>query len=67
LRHNPKRFENLKPGDEIPVVDNPEEILVVVAGGMGRHSVVVPTFGGHTRAVTMPIVGPDGGYVRAES
>ena len=54
-RHNPQRFSNLKAGDEIPIVDRAEDIGIVVAGGKGRHSVVLPTFGGHTRAVTVPI------------
>ena len=51
----PERFSNLGDKDKIPIADTPDEIMVVVAGGMGRHSAVIPTFGGHTRAVTMPI------------
>ena len=51
----PERFSNLGVKDKIPIADTPDEIMVVVAGGMGRHSAVIPTFGGHTRAVTMPI------------
>jgi len=66
-RHNPGRFSNLKTGDEIPIVDHPEDIMVVVAGGMGRHSAVVPTFGGHSRAVTVPIVDSRGNPIAPES
>lgn len=66
LRHNPSRFSDLKAGDEIPIVDKAEEILVVVAGGMGRHSAVIPTFGGHTRAVTVPIVDSRGEPILAQ-
>ena len=51
----PERFSNLSDTDKIPIADTPDEIMVVVAGGMGRHSAVIPTFGGHTRAVTVPI------------
>ena len=38
----------------------PEDLIVVVAGGAGRHSAVIPTFGGSTRHVIAPITGPDG-------
>ena len=33
-------------------VTDPDEIVVLVAGGAGRHSAVLPTFGHSTRAVT---------------
>ena len=33
-------------------VTDPDEIIVLVAGGAGRHSAVLPTFGHSTRAVT---------------
>ena len=33
-------------------VTDPEQLIVLVAGGAGRHSAVLPTFGGSTRAVT---------------
>lgn len=59
-KNHPDRFSNLRDTDRIPLVDKPEEMLVVVAGGMGRHSVVIPTFGGHTRAVTRPITDSNG-------
>jgi len=35
----------------LPVVERPEDILIAVAGGAGKHSVYLPTFG-ITRAVT---------------
>jgi hypothetical protein len=38
----------------IPLADRPEDIVVVVVGGPGPHSVLVPTFG-ETKAVTKPI------------
>jgi hypothetical protein len=58
-RTNPERFVKLGSEDRVPLVERPEEIMVVVAGGKGRHSMVIPTFGGHTRAITVPIT--DGG------
>jgi hypothetical protein len=66
-RHNPQRFSHLKVGDEIPIVDRAEDIMVVVAGGMGRHSAVIPTFGGHSRAVTVPIFDSHGEHILADS
>jgi hypothetical protein len=38
------------------VADRAEDILIVVAGGPGAHSVYVPTFG-DSRAVTRPVIG----------
>ena len=38
-----------------PIADNPESIHVIVAGGSGKHSAWLPTFGNMTRPVTMPV------------
>jgi len=38
----------------LPIVARPEDILIAVAGGAGKHSVYLPTFG-ITRAVTRPV------------
>ncbi len=38
----------------MPVMRRPEDLMVIVAGGSGRHSVFIPTFG-ITRAVTKPL------------
>ncbi|MBI4595477.1 MAG: hypothetical protein HY730_03760 [Candidatus Tectomicrobia bacterium] len=43
----------------VPVVQNPEDFMVIVAGGPGRHSVCIPTFG-ITRSVTKPVALKDG-------
>lgn len=43
----------------------PDDLIVVVAGGAGRHSAIIPTFGHSTRHVIMPITGPDGGAAEA--
>jgi hypothetical protein len=40
------------PGEEVPVVRRPDDILVVVAGGSGKHSLVIPGFGA-SRSVTV--------------
>jgi hypothetical protein len=39
----------------VPLVGRPEDILVMVAGGSGKHSCFIPTFG-VTRSVTRKIV-----------
>jgi hypothetical protein len=38
----------------VPLTDKPEDMLVAVIGGAGKHSQFIPTFGG-TRAVTRAI------------
>jgi hypothetical protein len=43
----------------VPILRRPEDLMIAVAGGSGRHSVFVPTFG-ITRAVTRPISLKDG-------
>src|SRR3989454_9204027 len=44
------------------IVEKPEDIVVVVAGGAGNDSAPIPA--GHTRAVTQPITPADGRHVR---
>jgi hypothetical protein len=44
-----------RPGDtEVPWCARPDDVMVIVAGGPGKHSAVVPTFGA-TRSVTVAI------------
>ncbi len=38
----------------MPIVDDPDNIKVLVAGGPGKHSCVIPSWG-MTKSVTMPI------------
>ena len=35
---------------EIPFFDDPKQILIVVAGGPGLHSMVIPSFGGMSKS-----------------
>jgi hypothetical protein len=44
------------PDGPIPMVRNPEDLIVIVTGGPGKHSCWIPTFGGSTRSVTREIV-----------
>ncbi len=41
-------------GDEVPICDHPDRFRVLVAGGAGKHSCVVPSWG-MTRSVTLPV------------
>ena len=43
----------------IPIVQRPEDLIIAVIGGAGKHSAVVPTFGA-TRSVTRPLTRSDG-------
>jgi hypothetical protein len=47
----PERFEGGGPDTLLPFASTPEDVMVIVAGGPGKHSAIVPTFGA-TRSVT---------------
>jgi hypothetical protein len=44
----------LEPDTMLPISHRPEDIMLMVAGGAGTHSVYVPCFG-NSRAITRPI------------
>ena len=44
-------------GDLAAICDSPEDILVIVAGGPGKHSSWQPTFGSWTKPITRAIDG----------
>jgi hypothetical protein len=44
----------------MPVVKSPESIFIAVAGGPGRHNLVIPTTGDLTECVTRPVTFKDG-------
>ena len=48
----------------IPIVQRPEELIIAVIGGAGKHSAFVPTFGA-TRSVTRPLTCSDGRPARS--
>lgn len=50
----PAWFSDPRDDVEVPMTGSPEDIMVVVAGGAGKHSLVIPTFA-KTRAVTRVI------------
>jgi hypothetical protein len=45
------------------IVEKPDDILIVVAGGAGNHSASIP--GWYSRSVTMPITRADGRPIRS--
>jgi hypothetical protein len=53
---HPERFEGAGPDTLLPFAAKPEDVMVIVAGGPGKHSAIVPTFGA-TRSVTERIEG----------
>ena len=60
-RTAPHVFGNVPPDGMVPMLDGPESLLVLVAGGPGKHSMLVPTFG-TTEVVTTDVdPGPAGG------
>lgn len=56
-RISPHLFDEPPEDGHVPMLDRPEDLLVLVAGGPGKHSAVVPTFGA-TRAVTVDVSRP---------
>jgi len=51
--------------DMLPIIEAPDDLIVIVVGGFGRHSCWLPTFGGSTRAVTRLIARRDGAALRS--
>jgi len=47
-------FDALDDEDAMPITDHPDNIRVLVAGGAGKHSCVIPSWG-MTRSVTLPL------------
>ncbi len=43
--HRDQKFVNVPEEGLIPVTPKPENMVIVVAGGAGKHSMVIPTFG----------------------
>ncbi|HUJ76137.1 MAG TPA: hypothetical protein VL359_14840 [bacterium] len=54
MEHWPKWVNKEDPLQLVPIVGKPQDIHVMVAGGSGKHSLFIPTFG-VTRSVTRKI------------
>jgi hypothetical protein len=50
----PERFKGRPPDARVPWCETAEDVSVIVAGGPGKHSSIVPTFGA-TRSVTVRV------------
>jgi len=51
---DPARFRQRAPDDTVALALTLDDVMVVVAGGPGKHSAIIPTFGA-TRSVTVRI------------
>jgi hypothetical protein len=50
----PEWFDSRPPETPVPIASRWEDVMVIVAGGAGKHSAFIPTFG-RTWSVTRPI------------
>lgn len=58
--------DDLFPGeDALPLIRRPEDLMMIVVGGPGRHSCWMPTFGAMTRSVTRAVARKDGTPVKS--
>ena len=53
VQHRPW-IESLADDDPVPITDHPDNVRVLVAGGPGKHSCVIPSWG-MTKSVTLPV------------
>ena len=51
----PDRYVDGNPEAKVYQFHNPDDLIVVVAGGAGKHSAWLPTFGQDTKSVTLPL------------
>jgi hypothetical protein len=52
----PPSLRRLLPGDRVRAVGSPDDVLLVVAGGVGIKQTVVPGWSGGSQPVTVPVV-----------
>ena len=50
-----KRFDLKDDDDRVPIVETPEDFVITVAGGAGKHSMAIHSMGGMTRSVTTAV------------
>lgn len=58
------RFANAGLDAQVPMAQRAEDFMMIVLGGAGKHSAVVPTFGA-TRAVTRALKTRDGRFAKS--
>lgn len=54
-KHQELQFAEFGENDTIPVIQKPQDLMVVVAGGAGKHTLFCPTYAIRTGAVTKKI------------
>jgi hypothetical protein len=54
-KHQEIQFADYREDDLIPVIQKPEDLMVVVAGGAGKHTLFCPTYAIRTGSVTKKI------------
>jgi hypothetical protein len=63
-KRDPARFAGATLDTRLTIVQKPDDLIVIVLGGLGKHSMYLPTFGA-TRAVTRPLRLADGRNARS--
>jgi hypothetical protein len=63
-KREPARYANASLETRLTIVQDPDDLLVIVLGGLGKHSMYLPTFGA-TRAVTRALKLADGSFARS--
>jgi hypothetical protein len=63
-KREPQRYGDASLDTGVPVVREADDLLLIVLGGAGKHTMYLPTFGA-TRAVTRPLRLGDGRTARA--
>jgi hypothetical protein len=60
----PERFATAGPEALVPMCQSPQDFIVIVVGGAGKHSAVIPTFG-NERSVTRALKRKDGQFAKS--
>jgi hypothetical protein len=55
MGHQRVQFSMYSDADFIPVVQRPEDLMIVVAGGAGKHSLFCPTYAIRSHAITKEV------------
>lgn len=63
-KRDPARYANAPLDTPLTIVQDPDDLIVIVLGGLGKHTMYLPTFGA-TRAVTRPLKLADGRFASA--
>ena len=60
-KREPARYADAPLDTRLTIVQKPDDLIVMVLGGLGKHSMYMPTFGA-TRSVTRPLRLAAGGF-----